>query len=1330
MNVSATDSNDLDNFTSSQEDSIISESSSQNILTASDTGSFADLNTKITQAEENATVTLQNNYAYNSKTDLRYYDGITIDKSLTIDGQGYTIDAANTAKIFNIKASKVVLKNICFIGANSTGDGGTITWNGINGKIENSTFKNNYAPNAGAIVWNGANGTIINSDFINNTVDDNSGAISWNGVNGVINSCNFLNNKAKNTAGAISWNGVNGSVINSVFTNNFANRTAGAIQWAGDTGCIRSSRFTGNNVSDAGSAVYWIGVNGTVLSSNFTKNTAQSGNALFEQQNGNIKIKNNNQFKDNTVTNDFAKLFLDLSDNRVLNLDGDYVSSGVVYINANNLVIDGHNHVIRGNGNYGLFVICGENVTLKNIIITNCSSLYRSAVYWMGNNGVLTNSILTNNSIYAEYKVRSTYGGAINWQGDNGTVFNCNFTNNLNYCHSSAGGFWWSFGGAIYWGSKNGVIFNSVFDNNKATSDYRYSDTGYGAAMNIVASNVLISSCNFTNTVGGGRGGALFISGQNNTLLNLNFINSTTRGYDGGAVVVRGTFKVINSTFIKNSAGRDGGALDTYGAVGIIDNCTFINNTAAGEGGAMRIGPQTSAQGQGSDVYNCTFIGNNAGSNGGAIIFTGASSTVSDCTFTNNNARSNGGAIHSRADSLMVINSNFIGNTKNKASLNSINIVSTYSYYFENLTYEEGSVFTNNAINLLNRAFWVGPNANGTGTNSSDLANWTYAYNNIAQANTIYFTQGVYSDIVNQTLWKQLYLKGIGEVIFDLNNSGCAFSAGVRGSVFENFIFKNGYNTNGGALSGSIRVVNCTFINNSASSNGGAVYNCLSIVNCTFINNSASGSGGAVYADALNISGCKFINNTADFFNDIRVTNGFVSVNNTFTGSYICMDSMVRLYYESAYLKIAPSNSNITVKYYINDEFYDSSIIKANSTDTFYIDFSQFLNSGVNKLDVVFKTGEGNKYVNNMPVVFEYFYSAPVIYVSPNGGGSGREGSPTNWDDALGKIVDGATIIMLEGYYYGIYNQTIDIPVSIVGVGDVFIDAWGNGNVFTVSADYVSIKNINIVNGNSTSSSSGLVVWSGNYGTLSGSSFVDNEGYSLYLTGNYASLFNCTFNNVGVNNLYLKSGNVYNSYNNTFIGFYFDLAPYKFFYNSTSTCYMGIELGDIFNIIVLDSNGVVVRVFNNTSSHVLLNITGLEVGNYTLVYNSLNDNVYVNSGVVSFSILSNGVIYVSPSGSGVGTVDDPTSWSKAYSQIGVGGTVYFTSDVYGRLGTISKTMNLVGLGNVTVDGQSKSGVMFTVNGHNVMFKNINFINGYYGHIHGLVKLGGMVIMVS
>ena len=100
------------------------------------------------------TIILNDDYSY-VESDIDLKDGIKISKSVTIDGQGHTINAAGKMRIFRVAANDVVtFKNIIFEnGWTGVGGYGGAVWNERENTITliNCTFKDNSAGYGGAI---------------------------------------------------------------------------------------------------------------------------------------------------------------------------------------------------------------------------------------------------------------------------------------------------------------------------------------------------------------------------------------------------------------------------------------------------------------------------------------------------------------------------------------------------------------------------------------------------------------------------------------------------------------------------------------------------------------------------------------------------------------------------------------------------------------------------------------------------------------------------------------------------------------------------------------------------------------------------------------------------------------------------------------------------------------------------------------------------------------------------------------------------------------------------------------------------------------------------
>ena len=76
------------------------------------TGSFTDLHDLINnEYADNNTIYLSNNYTFNYRTDGNFINGININRELTIEGNGISINGTFKARIFYVNSSNVIIKN-------------------------------------------------------------------------------------------------------------------------------------------------------------------------------------------------------------------------------------------------------------------------------------------------------------------------------------------------------------------------------------------------------------------------------------------------------------------------------------------------------------------------------------------------------------------------------------------------------------------------------------------------------------------------------------------------------------------------------------------------------------------------------------------------------------------------------------------------------------------------------------------------------------------------------------------------------------------------------------------------------------------------------------------------------------------------------------------------------------------------------------------------------------------------------------------------------------------------------------------------------------------
>ena len=197
-------------------DDTLSVSENINVISAKDDGTFTALQKKIDDAPEGSTITLENDYKNDGGS---FYDGIVINKQLTINGNGHTIDGCGNSRIFYLKGKNIILNDIKFINGNR--DYGGAVFIETNGTFINCNFADNHANYGGAVYIPNDDGTFINCSFVNNTASEGGAIYMPNFADSlsVIN-CTFINNAAK-YASAIEGASIV-YISNSKFFNNSA----------------------------------------------------------------------------------------------------------------------------------------------------------------------------------------------------------------------------------------------------------------------------------------------------------------------------------------------------------------------------------------------------------------------------------------------------------------------------------------------------------------------------------------------------------------------------------------------------------------------------------------------------------------------------------------------------------------------------------------------------------------------------------------------------------------------------------------------------------------------------------------------------------------------------------------------------------------------------------------------------------------------------------------------------------------------------------------------------------------------------------------------------
>ena len=355
---------------------------------------FQELQAMIKSAKAGSTIYLNCDYYYSSEK------CISIDKSVTIDGNGHTLDGKKTERILAVRHSDVILQNIVFKNGKSDSGAAILGRNGgtkedFSVTIINCTFINNVASDNGGAFYSQTG----KQKFINCTFDSNSaksgGAISINGDNNIIKDCTFTKNKASGTnGGAIVFSGKsnkNNKITGNTFTENTAAGDGGAIYLQyGNADQIIGNTFNKNSAKIAGAVSLYKTGYSTLTDNTFTSNKATSIGGAVRYNIANSKSKttiSGNKFKSNTAPNSGA-LHIDGSNVEISSNDFDNNKAttgyaGSIQFNGNTLKII-KNTITNTNAktNGGAIVVkTGTSITIKSNNIANAKAKNGGAIH-------------------------------------------------------------------------------------------------------------------------------------------------------------------------------------------------------------------------------------------------------------------------------------------------------------------------------------------------------------------------------------------------------------------------------------------------------------------------------------------------------------------------------------------------------------------------------------------------------------------------------------------------------------------------------------------------------------------------------------------------------------------------------------------------------------------------------------------------------------------------------------------------------------------------------------------------------------------------------------
>ena len=866
------------------------------------------------------TLTLNQNIAMTAKEAANFTNGITINKDITIDGKGHTIDAKNLGRIFSIgEGFTVTLTNATLI--NGKADKGGAIYNDGSLTLSDVKLSDNAADNYGGAVFNNGHLVVGNSVFDSNDVlnrgsasVDYGGAAIYNWYDGVltVSGSNFTNNiknykNGDRLVGAVATIG-DATISDSCFVNN-AGRWGGAISASGyliagddvNTLTVSGSTFKENG-GLYGAGIFVAGSDFTVSDCVFDKNTAFGKGNMTPNNNNGAAIVVTDTGKDITgaitgsnFTNNKAQYGgaiyicegnIKITDSEFVNNSAD-VEGGAIDINTvngNPEVSISDSKFINNSASYGGAIVNVKDLTVRNTeFVNNTPDAIFNYVGFGGNLDLgienftdLQNAIgLVTGTLTLNQNVVMTDDEAANFV--NGVIINKNIridgkghtidAKNLGRIFEIDGGF------AV-------TLTNVTLINGKA-------DNG-GAIYNF--GNLDLVHVNFVNNTAK-YGGAIMNYAYGLVLDDSTFTNNTAK--IGGAIYNSADcFVVGNSTFANNTATSNGGVIFNYGIGFVVGNSTFANNTAEDAGAVYN-------EGDNSVVGNSTFVNNTATSIGGAIINNGKL-VVDNSAFEDNAANYYGGAIFNW-DDLQVTNSAFDGNdilVRNIRAMDNVDHGGAAIYNWKNGKLDiSKSNFTNNIKNYKNGNLLVGAVATIGDATISD----SYFVNNSGRWGGALSVMGGESssatnfiDIDGTKFVNNSALYGGAMFVWGSNYS-------ISNSVFDNnSAFGKGNmtpnNNNGGALvvtQGNIpisgTIINSNFTNNKAQYGGAAWINegTVDISNSNFINNTATVEAGAIGFEpaytkiTATVYGTNFINNTAGVDGGAIYSNGDLRISDS-----------------------------------------------------------------------------------------------------------------------------------------------------------------------------------------------------------------------------------------------------------------------------------------------------------------------------------------------------------------------------------------------------------------------------------------------------------------
>ena len=1034
------------------------------------------------------TLTLNQNIAMTAKEAANFTNGITINKDITIDGKGHTIDAKNLGRIFSIgEGFTVTLTNATLI--NGKADKGGAIYNDGSLTLSDVKLSDNAADGYGGAVFN--NGELVVSDSVFDSNDvlnrgsasvDYGGAAIYNWYDGAltVSGSNFTNNiknykNGDNLVGAITTIG-NATVIGSNFVNN-SGRWGGAISATGaelrknsSTLTVSNTIFKDNSALYAGAVYIW-GSNYNIADCVFDNNTAfGKGNMTPNNNNGGALVVSQVSRFNEPITGT-------ISGSKFINNKAQY--GGAAYFNKGFVTITDsvfENNVATAEGGAVDF----SHASVKDLVVSINNSSF------VGNKAPVAGAIFTN---------------------VDSKITNSNFINN-----SAA-----KIGGAIC-NVNDLTVENSKFVNNTPQAIHNFKELHLG----------IETFTDLQNAIG-------LVDGILTLDSDIAMTDDEAAGFVGGVA--------INKDIVIDGKGHtiDAKNLGRIFSIGegftvTLTNATLINGKAD-KGGAI--------YNDGSLTLSDVKLSDNAADGYGGAVFNNGELVVSDSVFDSNDVLNRGSAsvdyggaaIYNWYDgALTVSGSNFTNNIKNyKNGDRLVGAVATIG----DATISD-SCFVNNAGRWGGAISASGYLIAGDDVNTLTVSGSTFKENGGLYGAGIFVAGSDFT--VSDCVFDKNTAFGKGNMTPN-NNNGAAIVVTDTGKDITGAITGSNFTNNkaqyGGAIyicEGNIKITDSEFVNNSADVEGGAIdINTVngnpevSISDSKFINNSASYGGAIVNVKDLTVRNTEFVNNTPDaIFNyvgfggnlDLGIEN-FTDLQNAIglvTGTLTLNQNVVMTDDEAAnFVNGVIINKNIRI------DGKGHTIDAKNLGRIFEID-GGFAVTLTNVTLINGKADNGGAIYNfgNLDLVHVNFVNNTAKY----------GGAIMNY--AYGLVLDDSTFT----------NNTAKIGGAIYNSADCFVvgnstfannTATSNGGViFNYGIGFV-VGNSTFVN-NSAADGAGAILNGGRGFVVGNSTFANNtatsKGGAIYNYGIGFVVGNSTF----ANNTAEDAGAVYNEGDNSVVG--------------------------------------------------------------------------------------------------------------------------------------------------------------------------------------------------